>query len=156
MIFLICTLGYYIWAVAGWGEYMHMKYFNWELWVDERYTTFYKPKIEIYWIDKILSFAFIRIPSIDDNNIDAYCLLGMSLRGLHIAPLFIALAWYYSNPLIVCLSWGLMLQGIIYYVFNSLLLPTCVKYNIDCNACAEYATGGLIGLLIVIMRSMIC
>lgn len=155
MIFLICTLGFYLYAVMGWGSYMKMRYVDKNnCCITSKGVYNYKPDNEVAWIDKILRFIYPVIKS--DNELDAYCLLGMSLRGLHIALLFIPLALYYSNPFIVCLSWGLMLQGIIYYVFNSLLLPTCVKHNIDCNACAEYTTGALIGVLIVIMKGMIC
>lgn len=154
MKFLICAISYYLYSVSGWGTYQKMRYVDkTNCCITSKGVYNYKPKNEVAWIDRILRFIYPVINS--DNELDAYCLLGMSLRGLHIAPLFIALAWYYQNPFIVCLSFGMMLQGLIYYVFNSLLLPTCVKHNIDCNACAEYATGGLIGVLIVIMRSMI-
>ena len=146
MIILICALGYYLYSVMGWGSYQQFRYGI-------------LPDPEIKWIDAILYFIFGKNQISKYKSIalfkDNYALLGMSLRGLHIAPLFIALAWHYSNPFIICLSWGMMLQGLIYYVFNSLLLPTCVKHNIDCNACAEYATGALIGVLIIIMKGMI-
>jgi hypothetical protein len=113
---VIVALGVWFWAIWGWGDYFDFS--------DKRND-------EIYILDWFLS-RFIQPSPLADG-------VAMSLRGLFIAPMFIALAFvgYHFAPF-----YGLVgaLQGIIYYTSWKLLK----KY--DYTAFAELLTGFVFGL----------
>jgi hypothetical protein len=116
LVGIIVALGMYFWAVFGWGDYFDFSG---------------KKNDEIAPIDWLISRLMRPSPLAD-------C-VSMSIRGLFIAPMFIALAFvgYPFAPF-----YGLVgaLQGIIYYTSWKLLK----KY--DYTDFAELLTGFVFGL----------
>jgi len=150
---LITAIGYLIWAAPGWGKYFGFHFGSAES-INSK---------EIGWVDTIINFAYttsqdngIVTPSnMTDPDKDGYCLLGMTLRGLYLLPMTAGLAWYFSNPWIFCIGYGMMLFGYIYWIWNSLLLKFCVAHNIDCTKNAELSTGFFIGCLLLIIKCLV-
>lgn len=96
---LLVAAGVYLWLVPGLGKYfglIHGRYSH-----DER---------EILWIDRLGEWL---VP----HNIRLRCLVQMSLRGLYLVPLFVALALagYPGAWWIMPLS---LLQGPVYWLFR--------------------------------------
>lgn len=95
-------LGFWLWSLQGWGEYFRAFHGN---------TA--PPEKEVKWIDKIASKVF---PHKETKKwAHRYGTLGMSLRGLHILPMFAGLAYLQASPAILAVGavCGLM-QGAVY------------------------------------------
>lgn len=120
---LIVALGWYVWALRGWGDYWDFL----EL----------KNK-EIGFIDSFVG----RIFKPGEKN----DLLSMALRGMFFYPAFVALAWYLSSwwPLLIGL--GTLMQGPIYWLQNHYLAG---RYNVHKygNDLSESLLGAWFGLL---------
>lgn len=120
---LIVAIGWALWAVKGWGDYFDFS--------DRRND-------EVSWIDTIV---LKRAPSGPIND-----LISMSLRGLFILPLFIALSVYFTSPFPSLLGLVACLQGPFYYI-GHLLWPDMSGRK---TVFAELATGALHGMLLCI------
>jgi len=116
---IIVTAGLWIWDMLGWGKYFAA--FNGRY---NRKEKEFKPA-DIF-ADKISNGYLAGI-------------VGMSIRGLMILPLFMGLAYYFSNPLIVGIGVVVgLLQGPVYGLMR--ILPE--KYA---TTGAEPLMGALIG-----------
>lgn len=127
VIGLIVAIGWALWAFKGWGDYFDFS--------DRRND-------EVDWIDAVV---LKRVPSGPMND-----MVSMSLRGLFILPLFVALSVYLLTPLPSLLGLVAILQGPFYYI-GHLLWPDMSGRK---TVFGELLTGALHGMLLSICISL--
>lgn len=178
-ILLIVSAGIYLWCVFGWGRKFLAIHGRVSIYLDE------KPE---GWEDRVADFIMGRIKKQSfPSYVRQFCttpspalkcwgMYAMSLRGLYMLPMFIALALYQQNPFIAFLGLGMAFQGAIYRLAG--LVPEDLgrdqhgwemantperqeaflktRREILCQelirpiAIAEFATGALIGALLTL------
>ena len=136
VIGLAVALGTFLWALNGWGKYFAA--------IHGRPSP--ANKVEVRWIDWTVDHLLPRKPRNPGWHVHYYKArgtLGMALRGLHLYPLFIALAWLQSDTLPLFVGLFAVLQGPCYYLAG---LPKEHKWSV---AMAEAYFGVVIGMMIV-------
>lgn len=121
VIGVIVAMGWALWAARGWGDYFDFSS---------------NKNDEIAQIDALLA---PHVPSGALNDA-----LSMSIRGLFILPLFIALSVYLLSPSPLLLGLGACLQGSFYYIGHRLWSDMSGRKTVF----GELATGALHGILI--------
>lgn len=145
-------IGFLVWALLGWGEYMDMG-----TWQKDHAT-----KTEVGCIDKFIDLLSATFPGIFIRTADWDSklwntkhansdLVGMMLRtGIMSIPLFAFYSWYFSDMYIMLLSLWLFTSGIVYYIWSKL------ESEIDFTGRAEWTVGAANwGLSIAILFFMI-
>lgn len=117
----IVAIGWALWAFKGWGDYFDFS--------DRRND-------EVRFVDELIGRHVNPSPLND--------MLSMSLRGLFILPLFIALSVYLSSLLPLLLGLAASLQGAFYYIGHMLWPDMSGRKTVF----GELATGALHGILI--------
>lgn len=157
----IVGVGMFLWALDGWGAYFATGTY------DESPNHYQ----EVPWIDWVLSYVFVNrnikaqksstqwvlfpIPcrmtrpepeaiqwATSKERRAFYETVGMSLRGLHISYLAIALAIYFQNPFLLLMVPCGMMVGVIYFVCRR------VGYSGDTTALSEVFVGLWNGIVI--------
>lgn len=121
IIGLIVTLGWILWAIWGWGDYFDFspKKNNENKFIDD----FVGAHIESGWLNDLAS---------------------MSLRGMFIFPMFIALSVYILSPYPFLLGLGACLQGLFYFIGHKLWPDMSGRSTVF----GEVTTGALHGMLL--------
>jgi len=130
---VIVALGFLAWAVKGWGSYF-MAFHG------DPKSHHSNEGHEIEWIDNLVD-KWLGVPKTTEETLK-WGTVAMSLRGLFILPMFIALAWYLANPLILLLGVVVgLLQGPVYRSGRRVYL----EGKIDVMEVIEPRMGALIG-----------
>lgn len=127
----IIFVGTLAWAIPGWGLYFSSFDGVWG-----------KGESEQKWIDWICLRLVPYVSEADTAGNLKRGFIGMTLRGLYIAPLFVALALYLNNWHLVLFGIGGVAQGAIYSSMRFL------KDKSQGPFYAEPATGAFFNLLI--------
>ena len=121
----IVALGWWLWALRGWGDYWDFSS---------------RKNQEVRFLDALV-LRFLPPGELND-------LLSMSLRGFIFGyPLFLALAWALGSLTPLCWGLGLLLQGPVYWLQNRGLRK---RYNVHKhgNDLSESLMGVVWGLLL--------
>ena len=131
-------LGTYLWALNAWGH--GFTAIHGRPWPKDAVQVRW-----IYWtVDRLMPDKH-RNPGWHVHYYKARGTLWMSLRGLHLYPLFVALAWLQADTLPLFIGIFAVLQGPCYYLAG---IPKEHRWSV---ALAEAYYGAVIGMMIAIV-----
>ena len=129
----IVALGFRSWSSMGWGKYF------------SAFNGRYQVKEKEFFLSDWVSDAIYE----DTNNGYLAGTIGMALRGLLIAPLFLALSLYFSTPLLLAIGTACgLLQGFAYGIMRHVPETKAVTY-------AELLYGAIIAASLIISAYVI-